>query len=257
MTKLLIFDLDGTLSTLRDGWEYVLETLAGLMLGNSPQYAEFKRYIEISGGIASNYHLQKLQELQREAWYNPTNLQSLIDVYKSARESQLLNRKLMSQGLDHYQLQDKWGVPGLRGALSTLYSDGYSMEIVSTLSIEEIQDQILYLGIQDFFASLHSPGVKENFASTEEGLRIAYSVALGEIHAYMIGDSPCDVSLAGLINIPFIGIAYAYTAAARERKEKLLREAGAKTVLPDLSNLAQSIAEVGLSRTLKAGDTPP
>src|SRR5690554_5668398 len=74
--KAVIFDFDGTISTLRQGWEEIMEPLmvemiAGEEVPNQKLVDEVREYIDESTGIQTIFQMQWLEKEVRRRGLNP------------------------------------------------------------------------------------------------------------------------------------------------------------------------------------------
>lgn len=74
--KVALFDFDGTISTLRHGWEEIMEPLMLEMLAGETQVdreilKEVREYIDQSTGIQTYYQMKWLSETIKKYGRNP------------------------------------------------------------------------------------------------------------------------------------------------------------------------------------------
>src|SRR5690554_1587382 len=75
--KAVLFDFDGTISTLRQGWEktmapFMLEMIAGYTLADNQLADKVGRYIDQSTGIQTIFQMKWLAETVKKYGRNPS-----------------------------------------------------------------------------------------------------------------------------------------------------------------------------------------
>jgi len=230
--KIALFDLDNTISHLRDGWEESLGILGRYLLGDTPWLNEFKAYVSTADGLPSIKHIQKLCEIyKRSTAGSELDPKSTFNVYYASRVATVERRiNEFKDTSTSYRLQ-KFGVPGVEKVLERLKRLGFRIAIVTTSSLLEASRTLEFLGLQSLIYKTYA-GLRDkvNFASSPLGDYIILSVK-DKRDIVMVGDTPSDIGLAKVLGIKSIGIAHRATVAESTKRANQLYEAGADIVL--------------------------
>ena len=186
MKKLLIFDLDGTLSDSSAGVIHCYKkTCEKFGVKNVPE-EEFRK--GLGGPFAEN--LLRITGLPKE------RLREAVDYYVSV---------FASEGFGMCR-----GFPGIRETLENLRSQGYRM-CVATLMADDFTGKFLgKLGIDGLFDSVRSANVSVPVTKKELILKCLEDAGTAGKDAVMIGDSADDMESAAEAGLGFIAAAYGY-----------------------------------------------
>ncbi len=259
-----VFDHDGTISTLRQGWEAVMEdvmlkAILGDMYG-SVEEEEFKgvrervlEYIDKTTGVQTLVQMQGLVELVREFGYVPEG--EILDshdykaIYLKALGNYIRNRveKFKRKELSVEDLTLKGVVP----FLEFLHSRGVLLYLASGTDREDVKTEAELLGYGGLFEGriygatgniLHEPKrmvVKQIL--TEEILsgdkRNSNGRIVGRSGVVVFGDGPVEIREGWRMGCYTVGVAsdeirrYGLNVSKRKR----LIEAGSDLIIPDFS----------------------
>jgi len=250
-----VFDHDGTISTLRQGWESVMErVMLEAILGDrysSVGEVEFEQvrervleYIDKTTGVQTLVQMQGLVELVREFGY--VNRDRVLDeygykaIYLRALKDYIRNRieKFERGELDVSDLTLKGAVAFLK----LLYDRGILLYLASGTDVEDVRKEAELLGYGRFFgeriygatdSTLYEPKrmvVKEILTR-----RIVSEESLSGVVVF--GDGPVEIREGFRMGCYTVGVAsdevrrYGLNLSKRRR----LVEAGADLVIPDFS----------------------
>ncbi len=186
MKKLLVFDLDGTLSDSSEGILYCYRR-TGEAFGRTDIPEESLR-----SGLGGPF----VENMVRIIGIPPERIMDGVKVY-----------------LSHYV--DKGfsmctGYPGARKALECLRSKGYVL-CVATMMVEEFSVRTLEkLGIHDMFLSVRGTNFKTAVSKRELIERCLADADADVDEAVMIGDSFDDLDAARALGMDFVAAAYGY-----------------------------------------------
>jgi rfaE bifunctional protein kinase chain/domain len=162
--KHILFDNDGTLSTLRQDWECVMQDMMvkAIIGGSIPDKIiierieqRVKEYIELSTGLQTIIQMEMLVKLVREFNLFPDN--EILDKfkYKSIYLEQLLKivNKRIDEIRDDPKKKEHYTIKGASGFLEKLKKRGIKLYLASGTDIGHVEQEASILGYADFFES--------------------------------------------------------------------------------------------------------
>jgi len=186
MKKLLIFDLDGTLSDSSEGILYCYRK-TGEAFGKTDIPEETLRS-GLGGPFAEN--------MMRIIGIPPEKIMDGVKVYVG---------NYIDKGFSMCS-----GFPGTRKALENLRDKGYVM-CVATMMVEEFSIKTLEkLGILDLFLSVRGTNLKTAIYKRELIEKCLADAGATVDETVMIGDSYDDLDAASTMEMDFIAAAYGY-----------------------------------------------
>jgi rfaE bifunctional protein kinase chain/domain len=254
--RYVLFDHDGTISTLRQGWEEVMEPMMvraifGKRHGEADERAyarvvsAVRGYIDQSTGIATLQQMQALREMVKTFGFVPER--EILDIhgYKAVYNEALMalvrdRLARLTRGersVEDFVLKD--AVPMLRA----LRARGIKLALASGTDQEDVLSEAQALGYADLFDG----GI---FGATREVTHCSKRVVVERILAQsgssgeallVCGDGPVELRLARKRGGIALGVAsdevrrYGWNPAKRAR----LIRAGADYLLPDWSQHAR------------------
>lgn len=259
-----IFDHDGTISTLRQGWEEVMEPMMiQAILGeyyetcDSRLYhrvrSQVREYIDKTTGIQTLVQMHGLVDLVRDFGMVPQD--QILDAagYKRIYNDALMtrvNQRLQRLGRGELSTEDftiKNAVPLLR----RLHAAGLRLYLASGTDQEDVIAEATALGYAHYFEG-RIVGAVGNMAV--EAKRVVLEQILGEIgpgesvHIVTFGDGPVEIretrKRAGFA----VGVASNEVqryGLVPEKRSRLIR-AGADLVVPDFSQLDALLFTLGI-----------
>ena len=181
-----VFDHDGTLSTLREGWERIMEpTMVRAILG--PRYDDadedlrrrvddhVRDYIDQTTGVQTLVQMEGLAELVRE--YGLAAPEDVLDAhgYKAIYNEEILalvRRRLARLESGELEPAD-FQMAGARACLEQLKQRGVSIYLVSGTDTADVEAEARALGYADMFDG----GIMDPTKVTRSALQNAVSIA--------------------------------------------------------------------------------
>ncbi len=249
--KHALFDFDGTISVIRQGWETIMIPLMVEMIcGDHPATSEIERevaeYVDRSTGILT---LKQMEWLEAAV-----HRYGLARHPKSAREyKRIYNERLLrpvQERLDKMDgslaARDTLMIVGVRGFLESLVAKGVNLYLASGTDHVYVTAEATALGVADFFGE-HIYGAKDDDASAMskadviENIFETYHLA-GE-NLLVIGDGPVEIRHAKARGAVSLGIAANETTrhGLDTRKRERLLTAGADFIVTDFSHHRQLV----------------
>lgn len=237
-----VFDFDGTLSTLRCGWEKVMEPMmieyiSGGRLTEEIA-AEVRNYIDRSTGIQTILQMKWLAERVQKAGLSP------LDPWEYKAE---YNRRLMENVQKKRQRaangeRESFLMKGCDAFLQQLCSRGIKLYAASGTDEADVQAEAAVLGIDGYFEEIAGAKPFSENCSKEETLRRL--MGSGSEGLLVVGDGPVEIRLGREVGALTLGIAgdelerCGFNAA----KKKRLTDAGAHAMIDCFENINEIFA---------------
>lgn len=237
-----VFDFDGTISTLRCGWEQVMDPmmLEYLSPGKEPSPAlkeKVSRFIDESTGIQTVYQMQWLSEqadaltgIKHDAWFYKDEYNRRLMLNVSKKKQTLENRN---------EKPEKYLVGGSVKLLEALKERGISLYLASGTDHKDVLKESELLGVKDYFTEILGAPERIVACSKETVLRNLFEEKrFSGSELLVVGDGKVEISLAKHYG------AFALGAATNEEsgrginpvKRERLINAGADAITGDFIN---------------------
>ncbi|MBQ6466891.1 MAG: HAD family hydrolase [Clostridia bacterium] len=197
--KAAVFDFDGTISTLRCGWEKVMGPmmLEYLSPGKEPDKAlidEVSRYIDESTGIQTVYQMQWLSEkaekltgVFHDAWYYK-------DEYnRRLMESVEIKKEAIEKGKSD---PSEYTIAGAVDFLKELKNKGIALYLASGTDHCDVKLEAELLGVAGFFDEICGAPERKALCSKEAVLKKLFSEKhFSGRELLVIGDGKVEIAL--------------------------------------------------------------
>jgi phosphoglycolate phosphatase-like HAD superfamily hydrolase len=242
--KVIIFDFDGTISTLRQGWEsimrpFMIEMISGSREPVSEVIQEVDEYIEDSTGIQTIFQMKWLVKKVKEYGFNP-KIYGPWD-YKGEYNRRLLNMvnsRLESLAAGKMKKED-FLIKGSLAFLQELKERGYELYLTSGTDHPDVLNEAQLLGVKDYFDKIVGAPLNKTDSSKKAVINhlIEKKGILGH-ELLVIGDGKVEIALG--IEKGAITLGMATDEIKREGinccKRKRLLKAGAHAIVGDFKN---------------------
>lgn len=239
--KVAILDFDGTISTLRCGWEGIMEPL--MLKAISPNETPSKKvvdmvkeYIDQSTGIQTIYQMEWLSKVVSEMTNTPP-----VDpwIYKDK-----YNDKLLEMVTNRINLLERgelnpsdFLVNGSYEFLEKLKSEEITIYIASGTDDVDLQKEVRLLGIDKFVKRAMGAPRRKKDCSKEAVIKdiLNNSEVLGE-HLLVVGDGKVEIQLGNEVGAVTIGVAsdeINKNGKFNTAKYEKLKKAGANYIVAD------------------------
>ena len=241
----VLFDFDGTISTLRHGWEAVMEPMMVACIGQDAE-ALVRRYIDESTGIQTIFQMKWLAE-QVAARHGQAESPW---AYKAE-----YNRRLMVQVLARRQAlaegtrrAEDYLIAGSRALLETLRGKGIALYIASGTDDRDVKQEVEVLGLSPYFAGIKGAPEGEEGCSKEAVIRaLIDEKGIPGAHLAVVGDGKVEIAIGRENGARTLGVAS--DEAARRGVDPVKRarlvQAGADAIVGDFEALADIEAFLG------------
>ncbi len=251
-----LFDFDGTLSTLRCGWEAVmrplmLEMIAGGGAWDAALEREVDAYIDESTGVQTILQMQWLAETVKRKGLNPGAPE---DPWWYKAE---YNRRLMAQVNERLRALASGAVPrdtylmaGGEAFLRALKEKGVRLYVASGTDDPDVKNEAAALGLARYFDGIAgSPPGSVGCSKEQVIARLMREEGLSGGDFAVIGDGKVEIRLGREAGARTVGLAS--DEAARRgvnpvKRQRLLR-AGADVIAGDFTEQEALMRFLGLS----------
>jgi phosphoglycolate phosphatase-like HAD superfamily hydrolase len=211
--KAVIFDFDGTISTLRHGWEDIMESFMVEMITGPGQadeslVQEVKTYINESTGIQTIYQMQWLEDEVRRRGLH-TNIQDAW-WYKSEYNKRLLNmvNTRVKDLKDKKKVPEDFLIKGAREFIHYLHSQGLALYVASGTDHGDVVRELTALGLHNYFTEIVGAREREIACSKEAVLRLLMETkGLKGEELLVIGDGKVEIALGIDVGALTLGVA--------------------------------------------------
>lgn len=257
--KAALFDFDGTLSTLRHGWEKImgpmmLEMIAGTSAAGEELAGEVREYIDHSTGIQTIYQMQWLAETVKRYgrnpgasgdpwWYKAEYNRRLMEPVEERKKSILAGQKSQKDFL----------VGGSEEFLAALAENEVEIYVASGTDHEDVVKEAEVLGLRKYFKEIAGAPPGKADCSKEAVLRkLVQEKNLKGPEVVVIGDGKVEIALGREVGAITIGVAsdeerlYGVNPIKRER----LVKAGAHVITGDFGDRSGILEWLGLKKRI-------
>ena len=235
--RVLVMDFDGTLSTLRHGWEQVMAGLMEDVLGPEAR-ADIQQYIEDSAGIQTIYQMKWLRERVLEKEGEALDAWAYKDLYND-RLMLAVERKRQAL-LEGVEQPEDYLMAGSLPFLRTMREKGLRIHVASGTDQPDVQREAALLGVLPLVDSVAGAPLRQESCSKEKVLRdLIAGQGLSGPEVCVIGDGRVEIALGEEFGARTLGLA---SDEERRRginpvKYKRLQEAGAEAITGDFLQL--------------------
>jgi phosphoglycolate phosphatase-like HAD superfamily hydrolase len=244
--KAAVFDFDGTISTLRHGWEGIMEPLMVELISNGSGItdglmAEVKEYIDQSTGIQTIFQMQWLAETVKR-YGNNKDASDDPWWYKAEynkRLMELVNARIGALENGERQIED-FLMQGSIPFLDALKIKGIEIYAASGTDHPDVENESKHLGIFPYFSELAGAPVGRADCSKEAVLRkLIGENGLSGPEVLVVGDGKVEIALGREVGATTLGIASdeETRSGVNPAKRARLAKAGAHAIVGDFTDL--------------------
>lgn len=246
--KAAVFDFDGTISTLRCGWEQVMETVMLEQLeGGLPHeelLAYIRAYIDESTGIQTIYQMEWLAEqVQRLCGVTPLDPWDYKDIYNE-KLLRTVNTRIAAL-TDGTARPEEYLVPGSREFLLELKRRGIQIYIASGTDDGDVHREAELLGIRPIVTAVKGAPYHRRDCSKEAVIRdILGDHGFDGNELLVVGDGKVEILLgreAGAVTIGVASDERVFGGQFHPGKLTKLKAAGADYIVADFVALLERL----------------
>lgn len=246
-----LFDFDGTLSALRQGWEDIMAPLmVDAICAGKPASVEIedevRAYIDRSTGILTIKQMEWLAEAVRRCGLNPEPLSAAE--YKALYRRRVLDvvERRARRIANEPEAVDEMVIGGTRVFLEGLAQRGVTLYMASGSDHQDILAEAEILGLRRWFDGRIYGALDESEAHDKQLViqRILKENHLSGDELLVVGDGPVEMRVAAACGAIALGVASDEIACRgwNERKVQRLEQAGADLLTPDFLHANEFLA---------------
>ena len=253
--RAVLFDFDGTISTLRCGWENVmkplmLEMISGGMGWDESLEREVDDYINESTGIQTIHQMKWLAETVHARGCNPS---APTDPwwYKGEYNRRLMEniRSRIDEVSSGAAPREKYMMQGSETFLQALCDRGVKLYVASGTDHPDVLNEVAALGLTQYFTQIAgAPLSSENCSKEKVIAQLMESEGLSGTDFAVIGDGKVEIRLGHEAGARTIGLASNEAAlhGINPVKRDRLIPAGADVITGDFTDLPALLSFLGL-----------
>ena len=240
----IIFDFDGTLSWLRNGWPDVMVALFSEFLpyghGNSKTFRQrLRREVLALNGKPSIHQMRRFHELAPEFKAAPPEPPLLLELYLARLDTALRSR--VDSLIRREASPESFVIAGAFTLLDELRQRGLRLIILSGTAEANVKREADLLKLKPYFGE-HiygaTPGM--DFSKKQVIDRIMRDEGIEGRHLLSFGDGPVEIEFTKAVGGRAIGVASDEKTNGsgvidEDKREHLIR-AGADAIIPDYRN---------------------
>jgi len=237
-----VFDFDGTLSTLRAGWESVMEPLmVEAILGDRAEVTALVRaYIDESTGIQTVLQMRWLAETVAARGGHALDEWDYKAEYNRRLLSEVMRRR--DAVLSGKTPREAYLVPGGEALLAALHERGVKLYAASGTDDADVRAEAAVLGLDRYFTRISGAGERSTACSKEAVLR---ELLDSDQSLLVVGDGKVEIALGRASGALTLGAATdEKNGCERIAEDKLrrLKNAGAHAIVPNFSETEEILA---------------
>jgi len=245
-----LFDFDGTISLIREGWQEIMIPYFIDVLQQTPKAEDAKTieeavtaFVDRLTGKQTIFQCIQLDEevVQRRG------IKTEPGVYKAEYLRRLGNRiKNRLDDLHRGGDPQKYLVPGSTRFLELLKREGYNLYLASGTDEADVLTEAKLLGLDHYFGK-HIYGARDNETACSKEMVIKQIVAENNLtgtELVSFGDGFVEIELVAGIGGYTVGVATdeVQKQGINQHKRKRLLEAGAAMIIPDFSDAEKLVS---------------
>jgi phosphoglycolate phosphatase-like HAD superfamily hydrolase len=248
--RAVLFDFDGTISTLRNGWEVIMEPLmveiiSGKYEPGQELINEVKEYIDQSTGIQTYYQMEWLSKTVKKYGKNPGASEDpwWYKAEYNKRLMKLVNERIARLKNNELKKND-FMIKGSEEFLKELKKRGIDLFIASGTDDPDVKNEVNVLGLNEYFREISGAPVGMANCSKEFVLKkLADENNLKGMEVAVFGDGKVEIQLGREKGAITIGVASDESKKnlINQIKYKKLVNAGAHAIIGDFSEHVQII----------------
>ena len=258
--KAALFDFDGTLSTLRNGWEEIMEPMMIEFIAGETEIDEtliekVKDYVDQSTGIQTYYQMEWLAEEVKKAGRNPC---ASTDPwwYKDEYNRRLMERvsRLREEILSGKTPASNYLMEGGEKLLQALKDKGVAIYVASGTDHEDVNEEARILGLDKYFTEIVGAPSRKASCSKEAVIqKLISDYKLQGQEVVVFGDGKVEIRLGNEAQAITIGVASdeARRHGVNPVKRERLVNAGAYAIIGDFIELDVLLTWLGIVKSEK------
>jgi len=241
-----IFDFDGTISLIREGWQQIMIPMMVNILMQTPEHEGMediqkvvKTYVANTTGKQTIYQMIRLAEEVDKRGGNPADPLSYKEQYHDLLMERIINRlEGLRQGL---LTPEEMAVPGALDALDQITNAGVTCFLASGTDEKYVLDEAELLGINHFFKGIY--GAQDDYINFSKRMVIQKIIAENNLQGpelVAFGDGYVEIEDTKAVGGIAIGMATdeSERKGIDEWKRDRLIASGADVIMADFKQFA-------------------
>ncbi|MHB9106720.1 MAG: HAD family hydrolase [Armatimonadota bacterium] len=242
--RAVLLDFDGTISTLRQGWEAIMSPLMVEMIAGPTAPApellrEVEAYIDRSTGVQTIHQMIWLTEAVVRYGVNSRVLDPWEYKAEYARRLLAPVSARAQSIIDGRARPDDFMIAGSRAFLDALRDAGLTLYIASGTDHADVVREVGILGLTDYFAEIAGAPPGSTDCSKEAVLRrLVQDAGLQGLEVAVIGDGRVEIALGREVGAVTLGVASddEKRQGINPAKYQRLTDAGAHAITGDFTD---------------------
>ncbi|MBZ4665557.1 HAD family hydrolase [Mahella sp.] len=250
-----LFDFDGTISTLRHGWESIMEPfmtemIAGGTTVDEDIVEEVREYIDASTGIQTIFQMQWLVDAVKKYGRNPHAPEDPWQ-YKAEYNRRLMEhvKKRITKILSEEKSAEDYLIKGSMKFLKALDERGIDIYAASGTDNADVVNEAHILGVDGYFKEIAGAPAGRADCSKEAVLkRLINDYGLKGPEVMVFGDGKVEIALGRQAGTIAIGVASdeEKRCGINPTKRQRLIKAGAHAIIGDFEKTDELLKWLGL-----------
>ena len=242
--KYVLFDFDGTISLLREGWQAIMHPLMGEMICGDTEPTDKIRqratdFIDETTGIQTILQMEGLVDIIKEYGFIPED--QILDAqgYKKIYNDRLMVpvSERLAQLASGEITQDGFCVEGSRDFVAKVAAQGPELYIFSGTNQDDVRNEANKLGVDHHFIEIW--GALRTIKEFSKEKILTEMIAKHDLHGpevLIVGDGPVEIRLAHENGCVSIGVASDEVNGGLDaNKRERLMKVGADIIVPDFA----------------------
>ena len=228
----VLFDFDGTISTLRYGWETVMEPLMVELLGEGSEGA-VQAYIDESTGIQTILQMEWLAEEIKSRYGSAKDPWHYKAEY-NRRLMETVTRRRQSIA-DGTASREDYLIAGSENLLKALHSRGITLMVASGTDDPDVKAEVEALGLSKYFSAISGAPLDKKSCPKEGVIRSLLQSGVSASKLAVVGDGKVEIMVGREFGARTLGLASneELRCGINPVKQKRLEAAGADLILGD------------------------
>jgi len=228
----VLFDFDGTISTLRYGWENVMEPLMVELLGDSNKDT-VKAYIDESTGIQTILQMEWLaNEIKSQFGKAKDPWEYKAEYNRRLMETVTKRRQSITSGLAK---REDYLIAGSEKLLKALHERGVTLMVASGTDDPDVKAEVEVLGLSLYFSGICGAPLDNKSCPKEGVIRSLLQSGIDANELAVVGDGKVEIMVGREFGARTLGLASNEKTrmGINPNKQKRLEAAGADLILGD------------------------
>ncbi len=243
--KHIVFDFDGTISTLREGWERIMAPLMVDIITDGKEDPEVEKkvneFIEETTGIQTILQMKGLVDMVKEFGYVPPDKIRDAHYYKKLYRERIiaLVKERIERVIKGEVPREQYLIKGVKEFLTFLYEKGYTLYLASGTDREDVLKEAEFLDVAKYFTGgiYGSLDDVEKYSKHKVMKDIIEGNGLKGPELLVFGDGPVEIKSAKEHGGIGVGVASYERGEGGWNPDKIKRllDANAHILVPDFS----------------------